>query len=226
VKKAAFTLLEVLLAMLIFSLLGVMVFVGFGALVRSTGDAEEALDALHQGEAVLEPLVASLRSAAYYDSNPGLYAFKHEKGSGDPPDDVVSWVSGTLAFLPPNYPTRQGLNRLVLSIEEIDGVRGLAVSAYPHRLSPDSEEVEEVEPWLVSTRVKGLSVRYYDVTEQAWVDTWERDNQLPSTVEVRLWMEPLREGEDMRELVRRIDIPVGRVSRETRRGRRQVEERQ
>jgi hypothetical protein len=39
-------------------------------------------------------------------------------------------------------------------------------------------------------------------------------------------MEPLREGEDMRELVRRIDIPVGRVSRETRRGRRQVEERQ
>ncbi len=222
-SRRGFTLLEVLLALSLLALLGVMVFGGFTSLVRATTEGEMALESLHQAEAVLEPLVASLRSAAYFDSNPGLYAFKHEPGTGDPPDDLVSWVSGTMAFLPPNYPTRQGLNRLILSIEEIDGVRGLAVSAYPHRLDPDSEEAANVQPWLVSTRVQGLQLRYWDPTTHAWEDTWERRNQLPTCVEIRLWMAPSDPDAELRELVRRVDIPVGRLSRETRRGRRPVE---
>jgi len=221
--RQAFTLLEVLLAVSILGIMSLMIFGSFRSLVESTTQAEQALDRLHQGEEVLDQLVRSLRSAAWFDSQPTLYAFQHEKGTGDPPDDMASWVSSTMAFLPPNYPTREGLNRIFLGIEEIDGETGLAVSAYPYMLSPDDEEVEEVEPWLISPRIKGFSLRYYDLTEEDWVDEWERDNQLPTTVEVTLYLEPLEPGGDWRKRVRRVDIPVGAISRATRRGGRQVE---
>jgi hypothetical protein len=137
---------------------------------------------------------------------------------------MASWVTSTMTLLPPNYPTREGLNRIFLSIEEIDGETGLAVSAYPYLVDPEDDRVEEVEPWLISSRVKGLKFRFYDLNEQDWVEEWERDNQIPLFVEVTLELEPLEEQGDPVILTRRVDIPVGKVSRATRRGRRRVQD--
>lgn len=220
--RQGFTLLEVLLALAILLVLAALAIGGFQALVDTTIFADEALESLHQGEMVMDRLERSLRSAAYFERNPGLYAFVHEKGSGSPPQDMASWVTSTQSLLPPNYPTLQSLNRVFVSIEEIDGVTGLAVSAYPHLIDPDADEIGDVEPWLLSSRVKGLEVRYYDLTENDWVDEWERDNQLPTSVELKLFVQSPEEGSSLTELVRRVDIPVGKVSRDTRRGRREA----
>jgi len=213
-------LLEILLALVVLSIMGVMVFGGFRNIVEATTHGEEAMESLHHGEIIMEQLVSSLRSAAFYENNPRRYGLLHEDGSGSPPDDVVSWVSSTMAFIPPRYPTQQGLHRIYLSMEEEDGQKGLAVSAYPHLLDPEDPDVEEVKPWIVSTRVKGLDIRFYDDAKEDWVDEWERERQLPQSVEVVLWMEPLVKGGKPRKLIRRVDIPVGRYSRATRRGQR------
>ncbi len=220
-KRRGFTLLEVLLALLILGMMSLMIFGSFQSVVETTSHAERAMDSLHHGEVVMEQLVGSLRSASFFDGNPGVYTFRHEPGIGNPPDDMLSWVTGTMSFLPPRYPTRQGMNRLFLSIEEIDGVRGLAISAYPHLVDPDDILVAQVEPWMISPKVKGLQVRFYDMTAEEWVDEWEDERQIPQFLEVTLFMEPLEERGPHRELVRRVEVPVGRISRETRRGRRQ-----
>ena len=223
-KKKGFTLLEVLLALGVLLVLATLALGGFQALVDTTIFADEALESLHQGEMVMDRLEGSLRSAAFFERNPTLYAFVHEKGAGSPPQDMFSWVTSTQTLLPPNYPTLQGLNRVFVSIEELDGVTGLAVSAYPHLIEPDADEIGDVEPWLLSSRVKGLEVRYYDLTENDWVDEWERNNQLPTSVELKLYVQSPSEGNELIELVRRVDIPVGKVSREARRGRREARE--
>ncbi|MCC5849297.1 MAG: prepilin-type N-terminal cleavage/methylation domain-containing protein [Verrucomicrobia bacterium] len=220
VKSQGFTLLEVLLALLILGMMSLMIFGSFQSVVETTTHAERAMESLHHGEVVMEQLIGSLRSASFFDSNPSVYTFQHERGIGTPPDDMLSWVTGTMSFLPPRYPTRQGMNRLFLSIEEIDGVRGLAISAYPHLVDPDDILVAQVEPWMISPKVKGLQVRFYDMTAEEWVDEWEDERQIPQFVEVTLFMEPLEERGPYRELVRRVEVPVGRISRETRRGRR------
>ncbi len=219
-----FTLLEVLLALGVLLVLATLALGGFQALVDTTIFADEALESLHQGEMVMNRLESSLRSAAYFQRNPTLYAFVHEKGAGEPPQDMASWVTSTQSLLPPNYPTLQGLNRVFVSIEDLDGVTGLAVSAYPHLIDPESDEIGEVEPWLLSSRVKGLEIRYYDITENDWVDEWERDNQLPASVELKLYVQSSSEDRRLLELVRRVDIPVGKVSRDVRRGRREATE--
>lgn len=223
-RRRGFTLLEILLSLSILSIISLMIFGSFRSIVESITATEEAMESLHHGEIVFEQLVSSLRSSAFFDSNPSAYTFLHEPGMGTPSDDMLSWVTGTMAFLPPRYPTRQGLNRIFLSIEDIDGQRGLAVSAYPHLLNLEDDQVEEIEPWMISPRVKGLRARFYDVRTDEWVDEWEDERQIPQFLEITLYLEPLDERGPMRELVRRIDIPVARISREVRRGRRQVGE--
>lgn len=223
--RAGFTLVEVLLAMALLVILGVMAVGSLQALVESTAAADEALESLHQGETLMDRVVSSLRSAAYFDSDPTLFSFDYEPGSGSPPNDMASWVTSTMSLLPPNHPTREGLNRVFLSIETVDGETGLAVSAYPYLVDPEDDDVPELDPWLLSARVRGLRFRFYDLTRNEWVDDWERDNQIPVSLEVTLELEPVGDSRDPVELVRRVDIPAGKVSRATRRGERRVQDR-
>ena len=216
--------MEVLLAMAVLVILGTLAVGSLQSLVESTSAANEALESLHQGEVLMDRVVATLRSTAYFDSRPDLFAFEHEPGPGTPPKDVASWVTSTMTLLPPNYPTREGLNRIFLSIEELDGETGLAVSAYPYLVNPEEDDVEEVEPWLISSRVQGLQFRFYDLTEQEWVDEWERDNQIPVSLEISLTLKAPDARTEPVVLVRRVDIPVGKVSRATRRGQRRTQD--
>lgn len=218
--RRGFTLLEILLALSILAIMSVMIFGSFRSIVESVAATEEAMESLHHAEIVFEQLVSSLRSASFFDSNPSAFTFLHEPGTGTPPEDMLSWVTGSMAFLPPRYPTLQGLNRIFLSIEDIDGQRGLAVSAFPHLKSLEDDRVDQIEPWMISPRVKGLRARFYDMRTDEWMEEWEDERQIPQVIELTLFLEPLEERGPLRELVRRVDIPVARLSREVRRGRR------
>lgn len=222
--RQGFTLLEILLALSILSIMGLMIFGSFRALVDATTRAEHALDDLHLSETLLSQITDSLNAAVFFDSKPERYTFLYEKGSGKPADDTFSWVTRSKAFLPPDHPTREGLNRIELSVQEVKGESGLTVRAYSSLLDPESEEAEEVEPVLISDRVKGLELHFYDPGEEDWVDDWERNNQLPVTLSLSLYLQPKDPGAKVQKHTRRIDIPVGPLSRQTRRGQRRRSE--
>jgi len=223
--RRGFTLLEVLLAMTILSVMGLMVFGSFRSLVDTTVTAEKALDELHMTDSVVRQITESLRSAVFFDSDPRRYTFLYEKGTGTPPEDTLSWVTRSKAFLPPEYPTREGLNRLELSVQNIDGEQGLVARAYSSLLDAESDEAEDVEPWLVSKRVKGLEVFFYDIGEEDWVEDWERDNQLPTHLVLTLYIQGDEPNAQMQEHRIAVEIPVGKMSRDTRRGSRRVQDR-
>jgi len=217
-----FTLLEILFAMSILGIMGLMVFGSFQSLVDATTRAEKAFDKLHETETVLNQLTESLQAAAWFPEGEGRYELLHEPGRGTPPDDILSWVSASSNFLPSTHFTRHALNRIELSIQNLDGERGLALRTVSSLFSSDSEEFENANFIPVSTRVQGLSVRFYDVNRQEWTDEWERDNQLPVAVALTLHIQPEEESDRLVPVTRRIDIPVGVTSRATRRGQRRV----
>jgi general secretion pathway protein J len=219
--RRGFTLLEILLAMSILSLMGLMVFGSFRALMDTTTRAEHALDDLHLSETLLAQITESLHAAVFFDSDPARYSFLYEKGTGTPLDDTFSWVTRSKAFLPPDFPTREGLNRIELSVQEADGENGLTMRAYSSLLDPESDEAEAVEPRLISKAVKGLELHFYDPGESDWVDDWERNNQLPVTLTLSLYVQADDPEAQMQKHTRRIDIPLGPLSRQSRRGQRQ-----
>jgi len=223
-KLKGFTLLEILLAIAILGLMGLMVFGSFQSLVSATQRAESAMDDLHVSEYLLDQISEALRSAAYFGTSPRLYQFLYEEGTGTPPNDTISWVTTSKSFLPASYPTRNGLNRIELSVQDVDGETGLAVRAYSSLLDPESDEAEDVEPWIITHKVKGLEFYFYDIGEEKWVEDWERDNQLPISLSFTLYIQPEDPDAKLQSFTRRVDIPVGKLSRDTRRGKRQVEE--
>ncbi|WFB35721.1 type II secretion system protein [Kiritimatiellota bacterium B12222] len=224
-RRSGFTLLEVLLAMSILSIMGLMVFGSFRSLVDTTTRAENALDKLHLSDTLMNQIEDSLRAAVFSADHPEIYSFLYEKGTGNPQDDTFSWVTSSTAFLPADTPALTGLNRIELSIQDVDGETGLAVRAFSSLLDPESNEAEDVEPWLISDQVTGMHLNFYDPSEQTWEEEWERTNQLPTTLALTLSFASEDPIEPDLVRVRRIDIPVGKLSRDSRRGRRpQTEE--
>lgn len=209
VQRGGFTLLELLVAMALL-VTAMSIIVGtFVTVLKSWQRGTALLDDLHHGDFVMNQLVSGLRSAAYFPSAGGTYGFRLEDHGGRGyAEDSISWVTSSSAFLPRDSVLNRGLHRISITIEENDdGDTAVAVRAYPH-MATDMED-DDVDPWYVSTEVKGLDCQWYDQESDTWEDDWEKTNEIPAVVSIVLTMEPLEEYGDPVELKRVIPIPLG-----------------
>lgn len=209
--RQGFTLLELLVALTIMSVAMTVVVATFLVTLRGYQRGNELIDGLHHGDFVMEQLISTLRSMAYFKNAPGKYGFWLEDESNGPyPTDKISFVTSGSAFLPQGSHYHNGLHRLKIGIEENDNKEfAVTVTAFPHLFDP--KEWEEEEPWQISAQVKGLDLRTYNMQEQEWEDEWENTNAIPSLVEVTLYMDPLEPGEDPISISRVVEIPLGPV---------------
>ena len=206
-RRKAFTLLELLVALTLLATAFTIIVGTFSTTIGAWKRGNELLDDLHHGDFVLDQLVSSLRSAAYFDTAKSKYGFHlKDRDGGSYPADMISWVTSGTAFMPTGSPLANGLHRIVVTIEDNeDGDPAVAIRAYPHLA--DTEEDDE-DPWFISTVVKGLDCRTYNVEEEGWDNDWEDTNSIPSIVEVTLFMDPLEEYGDPVKLSRMVQIPV------------------
>jgi hypothetical protein len=99
------------------------------------------------------------------------------------------------------------LYRLSITIgDNDDGDPSVAVMAYPHMADP--EELD-LEPWHISSKVKGLECEVYNFEEEAWETEWEDTNAIPSLVKVSLYMEPVEKYGRPVIMQRLVEIPMG-----------------
>ena len=207
--NAGFTLLELMVAVVLLVTAMTMIVGTFTAVIKAWRRGDELLQELHHGDFVLDQLVSGLRSAAFFSSAPDKYGFHLEDQSSGPYDnDIISWVTSGTAFMPKDSPLTKGMHRIEVTVESNDdGEPAVAIRAYPHLA--DEEDIEEAEPWFVSTEVKGLNCRVYNLEEEDWMDEWEFTNSLPRLVEITVYLDPLEEFGDPVELKRVVEIPLG-----------------
>lgn len=206
-REAGFTLLELMIALSIFAIAFAIVGAAFFTTTRAWNRGTQALEGLHEGDFIMDQLVSALRSAAWFRTTRGSYGFWMEDHEDGYPADRVSWVASGTALMPPDSPYRRGLHRLTLSIEDSDlGEPALAVRAVPPFVSED--DMEEPEPWFAGGGVRGLDCRIWDAEAEDWADEWEFTNRIPTRIEIALYFDPLRRGEDPIVLRRLVDIPV------------------
>lgn len=207
---AGFTLLELLVAMTILVIAFGVIWQTFSSTIGAWRRGSELLDELRHGDFVMEQLVSALRSAAFFESSPGKYGFTLKNSDKTYPADKLSWVTASSAFMPPDSPLMNSLHRIVFSIEDgPDGDLAVAIRAYPQLA--DMEE-DDVDPWFVSSEVKGIDCRVYDLFAESpdWERDWEDTNSIPSLLEITLYMDPLEEYGEPVKIQRIIEIPVAR----------------
>lgn len=207
--RAAFTLIEVLVAVAIMAVAFAIVWSTFTAAVNGWQRGTKLLDQLHRGDFVMEQLVIALRSAAFFSNRPDKYGFRlDESGSGESSRDTISWVTSGLAFLPPDSPLANGLHRLEFGLDTDDrGRPAVAIRAWPH-LADEEESDVKGEPWYVSTEVQGFRCRTYNAEDEKWEHEWENTNSVPRLVEITLYLQPFEDYEEPQKLQRLVEIPI------------------
>jgi len=206
-RRAAFTLLEVLVAVVLLATAFTIIWSTLATTIDGWRRSQGFLDRITHGDFVIDQLVSSLRSAAFFRNRPEKYGFWLEsKGGGDAPRDRISWVASGSAFVLPDNPLSLGLYRIMLSVEDTADGAGLAVRTFPHM----REEIDEAdaEPWFVSSRVIGLNCEVYDFEKKDWTDEWENTNAIPSMLLLTVYLEPVEKYEPPVKLQRVVEIPV------------------
>ena len=199
--RRGFTLIELLVALVIFSLVAAMAAGTFWSVLKAWNRGGEMLEQLHYGEFAMEQVVTALRGAAWFPSKPEAFGFWLEDGGGK-----ASWVTSGRAFLPPDSPLQNGLHRLSMTVDAVEGERGLVVRAWPHV----AEEMDEndAEPWMACPEVERFSCEWYDFENDDWSQDWEETNSLPKLLRVTLTMKKRKQFDENLELQRLVELEV------------------
>ena len=207
-RAAAFTLIELLLALAIFAIVMTMAGASFWSIMKAWNRGNALLDQLHYGEFAMDQLVSALRSAAWFPSKPESYGFWLDDSGGTGPhaENVLSWVTGGSAFLPPESEYRDGLHRLSVTVEGTGRKRALRVSAWPHIVEDPKDAAPE--EYAVAAGVSGLACEWYDFEDESWSQDWEETNSLPKLVRLTLTMQPQGEQRDPYVLQRLVTLEV------------------
>jgi len=224
--RRGFTLVEIVMAISILSVMMLISFFSFDAIVQSWRAGQEMSNTMGQADYVIDQVVSGLRSAYYPDLGKQDYKYGFSlisDGDDETARDSISWVKMGPALVGEECGFAESPHRISLSVFEGgrngDDEKGLALRAWRIDLQlEDFKPEEEVTDFILAPRVIGMNCRVLDKTQPKkndlpnWQDEWKFSNSIPKAVELTLYMEPLKEGEDPLEIKRIIEIPMSELS--------------
>ena len=218
-RRRGFTLLEMLLAVTILSIVSTVTFMTFSSATTAWQRGTALVDRLHHGDFVMTQLVMALRSAYYPEGGVrGEYGFQHvDNGDGAETGDEISWVKlgGALIGGNRNYAGTPHRVRFFLD-HDANNQQSAAVVSWRLDGQADDFDPDALDPVFLSSRVKGFNCRAAwkldDEGEIEWEDEWEETNRIPSMVEITLYIEPVTERDPPVELKRIVGLRVAEVA--------------
>jgi len=207
----AFTLLELLVAMAIMSIIGASLYTSLHLAFRVRDSAEAAVEkarALEIAMALIkEELVSVLPPSGVLA---GVFEGEDEKEDGDDAD-TLSFFS--TANVPDGDDIACDIHEVQIGVSERDGsdekviVRGITTNLLsPKTLDPDEE--------ILCGNIESLNFRYYDGSD--WQDDWDsgdNDNTLPEAVEITIALADDEDADDDEEtsysLTETVILPCG-----------------
>jgi len=196
---AGFTLIEVMIAITILTLIVAAIYSSWTAILRSSKVGRDVAASVQRSRIVLRVLEDSLSSAQSFVANQPFYGFVAENGS----QPSLSFV----ARLAKSFP-RSGrfgdldVRRVTFSLEN----EQLVLRQVPLVMEADEDEVNH--PIVLAKHVKEFSMEFWDNRLNDWVDEWKQTNQLPRLVSFTLRLaDNERAGQPQQEIYRIINIP-------------------
>ena len=187
-RGKAFTLVEIMVAMVILGLIVTAIYTSWLAIVKGRKVGVAAAATAQRERMSIRVIEEALMSAQLFAENADLYSFVVENGSDDASLSFVSRLTDSF----PRSGKFEGFNvrRVTFSIEAGPSSSGygsenrLVLRQNPILLEVDKDEVEN--PILLARNVKEFKVEFWDAKLGDWLDEWVTTNQLPKLVKVFL----------------------------------------
>ncbi len=202
--RSAFTLIEIMVAIGIFSLVLTAIYSSWTAILRADKTGLDAAASAQRARITVRVLEDSLASAQSFALNLPYYAFLAQNGD----DASLSFV----ARLSQSFP-RSGkfgdldVRRVTFSVEAApDGGRQLVLRQNPLVMQLDADEQQY--PIVLAKNVKAFEMQFWnkDLNPPDWVDEWkeQQTNQLPAMVMITLKLADNPQSSQITEDITRI----------------------
>jgi type II secretion system protein J len=209
---AAFTLVEIMVAIGIFSMVLAAIYSSWTAILRASKTGLEVAASVQRSRIAIRMLEDSLSSAQSFTANLPYYYFLGESGN----EATLSFV----ARLSKSFP-RSGkfgdldVRRITFSIERGPDASSQLVMRQMPLLMEEPDADEKQNPIVLLTHVKSFEMQFLDSNKNPpeWVDEWTevKTNQLPKTVMITLKVGNNAHAQE--EITRFISIPAISVQR-------------
>ena len=220
--RSAFTLLELLLAIAIFTIVATLASTLLATVSKAWQRGVALAEDLHAGDYVIEQLVNGLRQTRWRQRGDGLLLDSNGDGRGA--SDTLSWVKEGPDLVGEDTTLGKTFHRIKFFVgQDKRGKRGALFTAWGDEyLEPDEFDPDQLEPEMLSDRVVGFNCRVatndFEGDQLHWFDTWEESlpggdnltNHVPRFIELTVYLKPLDEDGPPVEMKRWVDIPIAR----------------
>lgn len=182
-RSAAFTLIEILMAIMIFALVVAAIYATWTIILKSSKIGLAAAAQVQRERIAVHTIEQALTSARSFQVDLQRYGFVVENGDSA----MISFV----AKLPESFP-RSGkfgpydVRRVTFAIEagENYSERNLVMRQNPILMELDEDE--EANPLVLAKGIREMLFEFWDGRMGDWSDSWAQSNTLPKLVKVTL----------------------------------------
>ncbi len=181
-KTQSFTLLEILLAVGIFSGVLVVIYASWSAILRSSRASLDAAGGAHRMRTTMRAIEESIKSAVIFELNLHHYSFLN--------DTTSDFVSFSLASrLSDSFPGSglfhdQPIRRVSFTVESKDHGNQLIMRQHP--LLTFLKEGEEAYPLVLLEDVDVFALEFWDEQLNDWSPEWIHTNRFPAMIRYTL----------------------------------------
>jgi type II secretion system protein J len=204
----AFTLIEIMMAIAIFSLLVAAVYSTWVVILKSSQVGQEAAAQAQRERIAIRTIEDSLTCIQSFQASIQYYAFNIT--NGDQP--TLSFVAHVPDVFPRNGRFDSNLRRLTFSVEPVsDSEKDLVLRQ--NEILKDMDADEQATPLVLARNVKDFVVECWDTNALDWATEWDSTNSLPPMVRVTLTLGGNKIGSGnsapILAVVREIAMPSG-----------------
>jgi type II secretion system protein J len=180
-SASAFTLIEILMAIAIFSLLVAAVYSTWVVILKSAQVGQETAAQAQRERIAVRTIEDSLTCIQSFEASMQYYAFGVT--NGDQP--ALSFVSHVPDIFPRNGRFDSNLRRLTFTVEPVSNTeKDLLLRQNP--ILMDADPAEQATPLVLARNVKDLRTECWDTNKMEWMKGWDSTNSLPPMVRITL----------------------------------------
>ncbi|HEY5345725.1 MAG TPA: prepilin-type N-terminal cleavage/methylation domain-containing protein [Verrucomicrobiae bacterium] len=205
----AFTLIEVMVAIAIFSMVLMAIYSVWGSIMRATQVAQDVAAQAQRQRITLRTLEDSLMAVQSFQASPKYYSFvvgeDADAGTLSFTARVPEIFPRNGKFVNPNTGRDFNLRRLSYSLEAGEnGQKNLVLRQNPVLMDLDDDEQQF--PLVLARNVRKFTVECWDTNKLDWATEWLETNSIPTLLRVKLVL-----GGNTAAGASAPDVPVARV---------------